>query len=195
MGLANAGSSIVSPHPTISNLWVRETDSLNSNLILSGYCNGFPDITTNTYSHGCELIQLDSGTTTAAKWVNIGSAASPSWSRVSLPTVTSYQVAEVTLNGLAPVNVFGASGAPCTITLTGVYCSNYGATAAVIGVDNAANTAAFIAKLVNAGTGVMIGATSILSGSYIKGAVCQAYSSVAGDKSPVFLVFTTGAGA
>ena len=93
MGIYNNGASIVAPHPTIANLWVRETDALNSNLILTGYCNGAPDTTADTYAHGCTLIRLDSGTGNKALYENVGSSAVPSWNLIGDVTAEEISLA------------------------------------------------------------------------------------------------------
>lgn len=90
-----AGTSFAASHPTIANLWVRETLSTDSNLIISGYCTGAPDTTANVYEHGCILTRTDSGTGVNAVYQNTGSAASPVWTLFdtgtgfSIPTVAT----------------------------------------------------------------------------------------------------------
>lgn len=75
-----AGTSLAAPSSTIAALFPVLTDSFTGNHILFGYCTGTPDVTADTYAHGCLLIQRDSGTGSAAVYQNIGSSAVPSWS-------------------------------------------------------------------------------------------------------------------
>lgn len=85
----NIGTGLAVPHETIPNLWVREIDQTNSDLILTGVVKtDAPGVAgkflqTNTYSHGCMLCQVDGATNFSAQWVNVGTAASPSWKRFS----------------------------------------------------------------------------------------------------------------
>ena len=118
-----AGSSLAAPHPTITNLWVRETDSLNSNLILSGYCKGVPDTTTNVYEHGCVLIQIDSTTGLNAVFQNTGSSVTPVWALsnqggalVHTPVAIN-ATATATAAQVATGYITSTSAAPTTITL------------------------------------------------------------------------------
>jgi hypothetical protein len=79
MAIQSSGASIAAPHPTIANLFVRETDSQNG-YILSGYCNGaMSDTTAGTYEHGCLITQIDKAGTDVPIYVNTGTTASPSW--------------------------------------------------------------------------------------------------------------------
>ena len=92
-----AGTSFAAPHPTIANLYVRETVSTDSNLIIAAYCTGAPDTTANTYEHGCVMTRTDSGTGSPAVYQNVGSSASPSWTL--LTTDAAPQVKTVTALG------------------------------------------------------------------------------------------------
>lgn len=184
-----SGTSIVSPHPTIANLWVRETDSLNSNLILSGYCNGTPDTTASTYSHGCVLIQLDSGTNNTSQWENVGTSASPSWHAFELPTGKVYGTVSVPVAGTAAQNVFGATNG-FAATITSVFVIAAGATNATITI--AGDAGATIAT-VNNGSGafgVMTGAQSLTNTSITTTGTCTVASSSSSDTSPVIITFT-----
>jgi len=83
----NVGTGLAVPHETIAKLWVREIDPTNKDLILTGLIKGMTDntidTTTNTYSHGCMLTQVDGTTNLSGTWVNVSTAASPSWKRYS----------------------------------------------------------------------------------------------------------------
>ncbi len=73
-----AGTSIVAPHPTIANMYVREVDSITG-LILSANCTGTPDTTANVFQHGATMTRTDSGTGVNAIYQNTGSSAAPVW--------------------------------------------------------------------------------------------------------------------
>lgn len=79
------GVGLAVPHEKIANLWVRETDNTNNDLILTGLIKGMTDnaidTTANTYSHGCLLTQVDGTTNLSGTWENINTAAAPQWQR------------------------------------------------------------------------------------------------------------------
>ena len=92
MALTLVGTGIVSgsPHPTIPNLWVRETDptsvpTYGYPLILTGVIANTEDddidTTAGIYHHGCILTQVDGVTGLSAQWENVGTTASPAWER------------------------------------------------------------------------------------------------------------------
>ncbi len=81
MSVQSSGASIAAPHPTIANLWVRETDS-QSGLILTGYCHGaFTDTTAGTYEHGAMIVQTDAASGLTI-FVNSGTTALPVWTQI-----------------------------------------------------------------------------------------------------------------
>jgi len=86
--ITGSGTGLVAPHPTISNLWVREIDPTNNNLILTGIIKGGPDSTANVYSHGCLLTRVDGTTGATSVYENVGTSASPSWGDI-VETTTS----------------------------------------------------------------------------------------------------------
>lgn len=65
-------------------LWIREVEPTPSGtddvaLAISASCTGTPPVTTNTFAHGCTMLQLNTSTGTNAVYQNTGSAASPAW--------------------------------------------------------------------------------------------------------------------
>ena len=58
-----AGTGLTGKHPTIANLWVREIDPTNNDLILTGLVktdtpgSNSKFVETYTYSHGCLLVK------------------------------------------------------------------------------------------------------------------------------------------
>lgn len=91
-------------------------------------------------------------------------------------------------NSTTPVNVFGASGAPFALIVTGVYLVSKDTTAGNITLKQAANTVATIAK--GTTSGAMVGAVSLANTTYALGDVCTVVSSSAGNAT-VFITFTT----
>lgn len=89
-----------------------------------------------------------------------------------------FQVA-VSTNGTTPVNVFGAGGAPCALTVTSVVSIAKDTTAGNIILKQAANTVSTIAKGVTAGA--LVGATSLANATYAAADVCTVESSSAGN--------------
>src|SRR5258708_23237605 len=164
-----AGTSLSAPHPTIANLWVRETDSVNSNLILSAYCTGTPDVTANTYAHGAIMVQTDSGTGADAVFQNTGSSAAPAWSKIlttldstggggglSIPftetdsiTTTGSSIADIT-TALTTGNVFSGTVSTGVFTTGGIV---YNAAMAAVTAGNG-----FVATTTGAytGTGLLL---------------------------------------
>lgn len=184
-----AGTSLSAPHPTIANLWVVISDSVNSNHILFGYCNGTPGTTADTYAHGCILNQRDSGTGTKAIWQNTGSTTSPSWARVdSAIGGTNYNALSVNSNGTATVNVFGAAGAPTNLTITSVGVVTLDTTAATYTVSQAGVGGIFqVAKSATLGLPVYATQTGV---GVTAGTAVTLASSTTGNAIGLF-VFTT----
>lgn len=99
----------------------------------------------------------------------------------------AYNCVSVVTNGTTPVNVFGAGGAPCALTITEVLTNSQDTTAGNITVKQAANTVCTIAK--SATAGVMVGAGALSNATYAASDVCTVVSSSAGN-ARVTIVFT-----
>jgi hypothetical protein len=82
-------------------------------------------------------------------------------------------------NGTTPVNVFGANGAPCPITIVGGYVIALDTTAGNITMQQAANTVFTAAKGATSGLSVNMGA--LANAVYAQGDVCTVKSSSAGN--------------
>jgi hypothetical protein len=118
-----AGTSLTGIHPTIANLYVREIDSSNSNLIVSGDVTGvWSDATAATYSKGCQLTQTDASAGVSGIWVNVGTPTSPVWQMstagnglITVGTLTAAQIK--TLNSV-PTTIIAAPGANKALVIT-----------------------------------------------------------------------------
>lgn len=199
-----AGTSLSAPHPTIANLWPVVTDSINSNHILFGYCNGSPDTTAGVYAHGCILNQRDSGTGSKALWENIGSSAVPSWNLLGQITageigagvvtganqtsLARYMSVATNTNGTTPVNIFGTGGSPTGMTLTSVMSINKDATAGNIIVKQAANTVSNHPKSTTLTW--VAGATLIANNTYAAADVATVESSTSGNATVITTWYT-----
>jgi len=104
-----------------------------------------------------------------------------------LTTGKNYCAVAVSTNGTSPVNVFGAGGAPCALTVTSVVSISKDTTAGNIILKQAANTVATIAK--GTTSGALVGAASLANTVYAASDVCTVESSSAGN-SYVLITFT-----
>jgi hypothetical protein len=98
-----------------------------------------------------------------------------------------YLSISATTNGTTPVNVFGVSGTPSNLTVTGVYLIDQDTTASNIVLKQAANTVTTIAK--GTTSGGMTGGVSLAHTFYTKGDICTIVSSGTGNAT-VIITFT-----
>lgn len=118
-----------------------------------------PESTASVYAPGCTVIDLSSG----INYVNVGTTAAPSW-QVGGESASASETVSTVSNGTTAVSVFGASGLPYAITITGVYLISQDTTATNITVEAPASTVVCtIAKGTSAGA--LVGATSLANTS------------------------------
>lgn len=114
-----------------------------------------PESTASVYAVGAVVVDLSSG----IAYTNVGTTDAPTWQAGGESGSASETVSTVS-NGTTAVSVFGASGLPYAITITGVYLIAQDTTATNITVEApAATTVCTIAKGTSAG--VLVGATSL----------------------------------
>lgn len=105
-----------------------------------------------------------------------------------LATGVGYSMVATNTNGTTAVSVFGASGLPTAITITGVFLISLDTTAGNITVENPASTVVCtIAK--GTASGALVGATSLANTSVAAGTNLIVDSSSAGN-AEVFIAFT-----
>jgi hypothetical protein len=106
-----------------------------------------------------------------------------------LSTGAGYFTVAANTNGTTAVSVFGSTGLPVAITITGVYLVAQDTTAGNITVENPASTVVCtIAK--GTTSGALVGATTLASTSVAAGTNLVVDSSTAGN-ARVFITFTT----
>lgn len=109
-------------------------------------------------------------------------------SGANLTTDKGYFTVAADTNGTTAVPVFPTGGAPCALTITGVYLVSQDTTAGNITVENPASTVVCtIAK--GATSGALVGATTLSNTTVAEGAVVVVDSSSAGN-ARVFITFT-----
>lgn len=109
-------------------------------------------------------------------------------SGANLTTDKGYFTVAADTNGTTAVPVFPTGGAPCALTITGVYLVSQDTTAGNITVENPASTVVCtIAK--GATAGALVGATTLSNTTVAEGAVVVVDSSSAGN-ARVFITFT-----
>lgn len=120
---------------------------------------------------------------------NTGSITSCTFTQLgALLGGVGYFTVAVATNGTTAVNVFGAGGAPCPLTVTSVTTNALDTTAGNITLKQAANTVVTIAKSATAGT--LVGNGALSNATYAAGDVCTVVSSSAGNAT-VIITFTT----
>lgn len=109
-------------------------------------------------------------------------------SGANLTTDKGYFTIAADTNGTTAVPVFPTGGAPCALTITGVYLVSQDTTTGNITVENPASTVVCtIAK--GATSGALVGATTLSNTSVAEGTVVVVDSSSAGN-ARVFVTFT-----
>jgi len=105
-----------------------------------------------------------------------------------LSTGASYSIVAANTNGTTAVSVFGASGLPVAITITGVFLVSQDTTAGNITVENPAST---VVCTIAKGTvaGVTVGATTLANTTVAAGTNLVVDSSSAGN-ARVFITFS-----
>jgi hypothetical protein len=132
MAANSSGASVFAKHPTISGLYVGQTDSTSTigiDPIVFCIFRGLAstdvlDTTASTYHHGCLAIVVDDSSGTASVYQNTGSYTAPSWTlfdtgtSFSLPaTVTDTTTTTGTSFGITANSV--TSGGVESLTATG----------------------------------------------------------------------------
>lgn len=139
--------------------------------------SGLPT-TASTFAVGCKIIDKS----TAKQYVNRGTVAVPAWRQEGQFLMTCTPT-----NGTTPVNIFDANGAPCAMTIVGVFVVSRDTTAGNITPKQGANTVCTIAK--GTSTGVAVGGATLSNTVYAKGDVATVVSSSAGN-ADVFISWT-----
>ncbi len=98
----------------------------------------------------------------------------------------SYAAVVVTTNGATAVNVFGAGGAPCALTILGAFIVSQDTTAGNITLQQAANTVFTAAK--GTAAGAFVDSGTISNATYAAADVCTVLSSSAGN-AKVYIFF------
>lgn len=138
--------------------------------------SGIPT-TASTFAVGCQIVDKSTGKT----YINRGTVAAPAWQQNY-----QYFMTCTTTNGTTPVNIFDANGAPCALTITGVFVIARDTTASNITPKQGSNTVCTIAK--GTSTGVAVGGASLSNTAYAKGDVATVVSSGAGN-ADVFITW------
>ena len=150
------------------------------NLLAVGTINaigtGIPT-TASTFAIGAIITDLSTG----RQYINRGTVAAPKWFQSNQFFVTCTPT-----NGTTPVNIFDANGAPCALTITGVYVVARDTTAGNITPKQGANTVCTIAK--GTVTGVAVGGASLSNTTYAAADVATVVSSTAGN-ADVFITW------
>lgn len=150
----------------------------------SGYIKGCLFIDTDKVG---SAVYINDGTVASCDFNLIGTLAPGSVTGALLAPGVGYFTVAIATNGTTPVNVFGAGGAPCNLTVTSVMVISKDTTAGNIVLKQAANTVATIAK--GTAAGAVLGATSLANAAYTAADVCTVESSSAGD-AKVIITFT-----
>lgn len=117
-----AGTSISGIDGRASNLWDRETDPDNLNLVISAKCKGVPPTTANVFAVGCVILQTD-GTAGSNLFVNTGTSAAPVFTvmQITLPIVHTpvavNATATLTAAQVATGYITSTSAAATTMTM------------------------------------------------------------------------------
>lgn len=109
----------------------------------------------------------------------------------NLTTGKNYSIVAADTNGTTAVSVFGSTGLPVAITITGVFLVSQDTTAGNITVENPAST---VVCTIAKGTtlGALVGATTLANTSVAAGTNLVVDSSTAGN-ARVFITFTVTA--
>lgn len=83
-------------------------------------CTGTPPTTANVFEHGCVMIATDTTTGTTARYENIGSSASPSWSIISTSNIPVTSATIATTGNTDAYVIAPKAGSVSTITFSGV---------------------------------------------------------------------------
>ena len=98
----------------------------------------------------------------------------------------SFNAVVVTTNGQTPVNVFGAGGAPCALTILGAFIVSQDTTTGNITLQQASNTVFTAAK--GSVAGVFVDSGTISNAVYAAADVCTVLSS-SGGNAKVYIFF------
>lgn len=173
MAGTNLNSATSAYAPT---LWIRETQPTAASssgdfaLAISATCTGVPPTTTNTFAHGCLMLQQDTTTGTTALFENTGSASSVVWTSL-------------------------ATSAPGTIALTNTHllvgnASNVATDVAASGDLTVSNTGAFtIAN--SAVTTVKINAAAVTGAKLVTGVGYFSVAQITNGTTPVNVIAAT----
>jgi len=142
------------PYRVNDNVFIYTKDEAGLALIAS-YSGGAVPTTASTFALGCELTNLSNGVV----FRNLGTVAVPVWELNVGSTSDSRTIASVS-NGTTEVSVFGATGLPYAITITGVYLIARDTTATNVTVEAPAST---VVCTIAKGTvsGVLVGAATL----------------------------------
>lgn len=182
MGQATIDELTLPGVKNVDGVIVRTKDDLGKVLDCSGTIA--PPSGKAGYAIGCFYRKSD-----GTMYRNTGSATSCTFTQIgALLGGTGYFAVAVNTNGVTPVTVFGAGGAPAVLTVTSVTTTALDTTAGNITLNNAASAVSTIAK--SATAGALVGNGALANATLALGGACTVVSSSAGNAT-VIITFTT----